>query len=82
MSADYGISLNGIFAAECSLNQAAQRIAAANLPTPGESADTVFISDFAAELLAVNRAKTSVEANLKMISSRQSLDRETLNLFA
>ncbi len=82
MSADYGISLNGIFVAEHSLNQAAQRIASASLTAPGESPDTVSISDFAAELLAINRAKTTVKANLKVISTRQDLDRKAFDLFA
>ena len=69
MSGDYSISLNGIFAAERNLMQSARRIAAADLPD-------------AAEIVAIDQAKTAVKANLQVISAQQELDREVLDLFA
>jgi len=82
MSGSYAISLNGIQAAERSLQQAAHNIATANLPVTGEPLDYLSLSDFTAELLAVDLAKAAVKANLKVISAQQELERETLDLFA
>ena len=82
MSGTYAIPLNGIQAAERSFAQAAHKIAVANLPSSGEPADYLSLSDLAAELIAVEVAKTAVKANLKVISMQQELEREALDLFA
>ena len=82
MSVDYSISLNGINSAEFSLNQAARRIASIGLPSGDDSADSLSLSDIAAELIAIDQAKTAVKANLKVITTGQELDREALDLFA
>jgi hypothetical protein len=78
---DTSISLNGVHAAERSLEQTARKIATANIPS-AESADTFELTDFAAELIALNQAKTAEKANLKVISMQTDLEREALNLFA
>jgi hypothetical protein len=83
MSIDFSISLNGVSAAEQNLNQASRRIATATPPSSGEPLkDSVSMPDFAAEMFEVNQAKTAVEANLKVISTQQELEHDTLNLFA
>jgi hypothetical protein len=82
MSADYSISLNGILTAERNLSQAAQRIATVNLPSAGAPADSLSLTDLAAELVAVDRAKITAEANLRVLSTQQGLEREALDLFA
>jgi hypothetical protein len=69
MSGDYSISLNGFFAAERNLFQAAQRIATGNLPDPSD-------------VMEANQAKVAAEANLKALTTQQALDREALDLFA
>jgi hypothetical protein len=69
MSGDYSISLNGILAAERNLLQSARRMAAPNMPDP-------------ADIVAVDKAKLAVEANIQVISMQQKLDREVLDLFA
>ena len=43
---------------------------------------SVSLSDVAADMAQVNQAKFMVEANLKIISTQQELDREAINLFA
>jgi hypothetical protein len=78
---DFSISLNGVQTAEQNFNQAAQKIAAANLPS-SESPDRFELTDFAAELIAADQAKFAVEANLRVISTQTELEHETLNLFA
>jgi hypothetical protein len=83
MSMDFSISLNGISAAEQNLNQASRRIASATPSFSGDSLkDSVSFSDFATEAVEINQAKTAAEANLKVISSQQELERDALNLFA
>lgn len=82
MSGNYAISMNGIHEAEWRLEQAARKIASSNLPASGESFDHVTLTDFAAELLAVQSAENSVKANLKVISTQQELEHEVLDLFA
>jgi hypothetical protein len=80
---DLSISLNGIIAGEQNLNQAAQRIAKITLPSTGApQEDTFSLSDVASEFLAVTQAKTAIKANLKVVSSQQELDRNTLDIFA
>ena len=79
---DYAISLNGIQEAEWRLEQAARRIATANLSAADEPSDYVTLTDFAAELIAAEMAKTSIKANLEVISTRQELEHEILDLFA
>ena len=69
MSGDYSISLNGVFAAEQNLFQAARRVAAGNLPDP-------------ADMIAVDQAKIAAKVNLQVISTQQEIDREALDLFA
>jgi hypothetical protein len=81
MSGSYAISLNGIQAAERRFEQAAHKIATANLPVSGEPLDYLSLTDFTSELLAADLAKTAVKANLKVISARQEIERETLDLF-
>jgi hypothetical protein len=81
MSGSYAISLNGIQAAERSLEQAAHKIATANLPASGEPLDYLSLTDYTAEFLAIDLAKTAVKANLKVISTRQEIEHETLDLF-
>ena len=82
MSGSYSISLNGLQAAERSLQQAAHNIATANLPTSGDPSDYLSLSDFAAELIAVDMAKTDYEANLKVIAARRETEQEALDLYA
>ena len=79
---DYSISLNGIFAAERNFERAAGRIASANVPVSNAASDSISLTDFAAELLAVDQAKTAVQANLQVISKQDELEREALDLFA
>jgi hypothetical protein len=69
MTCDCSISLNGIFAAERNLSQVSRRIAFGSFPDP-------------ADVVQVAEARNSVEANLKVISTQQELDRENLDLFA
>ena len=78
---DISISLNGVQAAERNLEQAARKIAMANTPFPG-SADVFELTDFAAELIAADRAKITAQANLRVISMEMELEHEILNLFA
>ena len=82
MPVEYSISLNGVLSAERDLNQAAHRTASADMPSADSCEDCVTISDLAAEILAANRAETAAEANLRVISTQQELDRQSLNLFA
>jgi hypothetical protein len=84
MSYDYSISLEGIRNAERSFEQTASRIAAGGLPKSNESvpADSLFLSDYAAELIAIDQAKTALKTNLRVISLQQDLERKTLDLFA
>ena len=82
MSGSYAISLNGLQAAERSLQQAAHNIATANLPVSGEVGDYLTLSDFASELIAVDMAKTEYRANLQVIEAKRELEQETLDLFA
>jgi len=82
MPVEYSISLNGVLSAERDLNQAALRIESADVPSADSCEDCVTISDLAAEILAANRAETAAEANLRVISMQQELDRQSLNLFA
>ena len=78
---DLSISLNGLQAAEQTLNQAAQKIAGANLPS-SRPKDFFEVTDFAAELIKADQAKVAAQANLKVISMQTELDHETLDLFA
>ncbi len=78
---DYTISLNGILNAERNLNQAAHRIASANLPSVDSCGDRVTLSDFAVELLSADQAQTTAEANLRALSMQQSLDHQSIDLF-
>lgn len=84
MSYDYSISLEGVCTAERSFERAAGRIAAGNLPTSSESApsDSLSLTDYAAELIAIDQAKIAHKANLQVISSQRDLERATLDLFA
>ena len=82
MSGNYAISLNGIQTAEWRLEQAARKIATANLSVQDEPSDYVTLTDFAAELIAVQMAETSIKANLQVISTQQELEHEILDLFA
>jgi hypothetical protein len=82
MFVDYSIPLNGILAAVQDFNQAAGRIASANLRTSDGADDSVYISDFAEDLISIQRSKTACEANLKVISTQQELEHEVLDLFA
>ena len=68
---DYSISLNGIFAAQRSLEQAAQRIAT---PSP--------TTDYAAESINIDQAKIAEKANLRVISVQQELEGSILDIFA
>ncbi len=77
---DISISLQGVQTAEQSLNQAAQTIAAANLPSAG-SADIFELTDFAAELIKADEATIAAKANLRVISMQTELGREILDLF-
>lgn len=78
---DISVSLNGVHAAERHLEQAARKIAAANTSFP-ESADTLTLTDFAAELIAVEQARIAGTANLRVISAQTDLEHEALDLFA
>jgi len=78
---DCSISLNGVYTAERNLEEAARRIATANTASP-KSADTFELTDFAAELIAVDQARTAEKANLQAISMQMDLEHEALNLFA
>jgi hypothetical protein len=82
MFVDYSIPLNGILAAERNIEQSAHRIAAANLPLDGTAEDSLTLTDFAAELIAVERNKIAVKANLQVIETQQDIERECLDLFA
>lgn len=66
---NYSISLNGIYAAERDCSQTSRRIASGNFPEP-------------ADMVQVAEAKNRVEANLKVISTQQELDSESLDLLA
>jgi hypothetical protein len=79
---DYSISLNGIQVAERNFSQAAQRIATANLPTTNAPMDSLTLTDFAAELVAADLAKTEIKANIEFIRTQSELEQETLDLFA
>jgi hypothetical protein len=68
---DYSISLNGIFAAQRSLEQSARRIAT---PQPA--------TDYAAELIAVDQAKIAEKANLQVLSVETDLQGTLLDIFA
>jgi hypothetical protein len=82
MSMDYSVSLNGIQVAEQNFSQAAQRIATANLPAPNAPVDSLTLTDFAAELVAADLAKTAIKANIKVIHAQNDLAQEALDLFA
>jgi hypothetical protein len=77
---DISISLNGFQAAERNLDQAARKIATPNAPSRG-SADVLELTDYAAELIAADRAKISAKANLEVISTEMNLQHEALDLF-
>jgi hypothetical protein len=68
---DYSISLNGIFTAQRSMEQAARRIAAPQAAT-----------DLAEELVAVGQAKIAEKANLRVMSVERNLEGALLDLFA
>jgi hypothetical protein len=78
---DVSISLNGVITAERSLEQAARKISTDNVAFH-EDSDTFELTDFAAELIAVDQAKIAAKANLKVISKQTDLQQEALNLFA
>ena len=78
---DISVSLNVVQTAEWNLEQAARKIALANTPSP-VSADVFELTDFAAELIAADRAKITAEANLRVISMEMDLESHALNLFA
>jgi hypothetical protein len=82
MFVDYSVPLDGILAAGRNIEQSAHRIAAANLPLEGDAEDSLTLTGFAAELIAVNRNKIAVKADLQIIETRQDLERESLDLFA
>jgi hypothetical protein len=77
---DISISLNGYHTAERNLEQAARKIASANTPFP-ESADTLALTDLAAELIAAEQAKTAGIANLRVIFVQTDVEHEALDLF-
>ncbi len=68
---DYSISLNGIFAAQRSLEQSARRIAA---PQPA--------TDFAEEFVAIDQARIAEKANLRVMSVERDLEGNLLDIFA
>ena len=82
MSVDLSIPLNGVLAGERNLEQAAGRIAGAHLPESDAPADMLSLTDFAAELIAVDQAKTAIKANLEVISTHQEITRDILDIFA
>jgi hypothetical protein len=82
MSVDFSIPLNGIFAAGRNLEQAEGRIAETNLQHTGSSADLLSLSDFAADLIEVDRTKSALKANLNVISTHQEISHEILDIFA
>jgi hypothetical protein len=71
ISMDYSISLNGVFAAQQAMEQAARRVAT---PQPA--------TDYAEEMLAVNQAKIAHKANLRVLSAEMDLQEYILDLFA
>ena len=68
---DYSISLNGIFAAQRSLEQSARRIAT---PQPA--------TDFAEEAITLKQSKIAVEANHRALKVETDLESFFLDLFA
>ena len=68
---DYYVSLNGLFSAYRNLEQAARRI---STPDP--------TTDYAAELIAADQARTAGEANLRVISVERELEGAILDIFA
>ena len=81
MRMDISIALNGILTSERSYDQAARQIATVNTPSP-QSADTLELSADAENLVALDRAKLAVQANLGFVSVQTSLQKDALNLFA
>jgi hypothetical protein len=83
MSINLSIPLNGISAATQKLNQASHRIATTMLPSFDDLPEkSVSLFNVAADMAQINQAKFMVEANLKVISTQQELDRDAINLFA
>jgi len=68
---DCAISLNGILTAQRTLEQSARRIAMSPTTT-----------DLAADMVSIQQAKISEEANLGVISVEQDLGTTLLDLFA
>ena len=81
MFVDYSIPLNGILKAESSFNRVAGQVAVANLPSAEDPADSFALTDLAAEIIEINRAKATIEANLQVVSTLQELEHEILELF-
>ena len=94
MSCDYWLSLQGIHAARQNLEEAAHRIAVGNVSTQdikagdpktsaaGQSSDSIYLTDYARELLAVDRARIEYKAGLNALRTQMELDRDSLDLFA
>jgi len=82
MVVDYSIPLNGILAAERDFEQAAFHIAKANTGSDVNIDDSLSLTDLAAQLVAADRDKIAVKANLKIIETQRDLERECLDLFA
>ncbi len=95
MSFDCSVSLQGILNAERNFEQAARRIASGVVPIQEANAgdgknksfslddfpDSLSLSDFAAELLALHQAKIAFKSNLQAIFIQQELNHEVLDLF-
>jgi hypothetical protein len=68
---DYAISLNGVMAAQRTIDQSARRVATPQATT-----------DYADEAVKIKQSELSAKANYRMISAEMDLDHTLLNLFA
>jgi hypothetical protein len=92
MSCDYWLSIQEILAATRNLEEASYRITAGSVSTRdikagkktsnGDLSDSIYLSDYARELLAVDRAKIEYKAGLNALRTQLELDRDALDLFA
>jgi hypothetical protein len=87
MSYDYAVSMEGIRTAECSLSEAAHKIANFNLSATQKEQETDQDSvswsgnvDLADALLQAKQAKITAKANMNILSSEGKLEQTAIDL--
>lgn len=96
MAIDFSASIQGVRAAWDNLGRTAHRVAAGSvnarherppgvsgdLLAGGEPATSIMQIDIAGEMTALKQSKIEVEANLKVMSVLDDLERESLDILA